>query len=149
MPLKHFFLWVLVSLSPTALTFCSALMALISLLLHTCSLWPKVDTAHPSAPGCHRTSLPCCHFCLCCQDKPSCMSQYNPHVQCKNQGTCVWFARVQRKYSHICCPTKGLFAWISLEVIQSDFSLQLRPWYSDPSQTFCGIDSCVMQKDLQ
>lgn len=79
----------------------------------------------------------------------SALSQCNPHVQCKNQGTCFWFVRVQRKYSHIYCPTKGPFAWISLEVNQLDFSLQLRPWYSDPSQTFCGIVSCVMQKDLQ
>lgn len=110
---------------------------------------PRQTPAHPYVPGCHQTSLPCCHFCLCCQDKPACVSQCTPHVQCKKtQGIGLLFVRVQRNYSQICCPAKG-FAWISLEVMQLDFGLQLRLWCSDPSQMLSGIVSCVMQKHLQ
>lgn len=82
----------------TALTFWSAFMALNYLLLHTYS-FPRWSTACSCIPGSHLTFLPYCHLCLCCCHKSTCMSQWNPHVQCKKyQGTCF------------CLSPEGLFS---------------------------------------
>lgn len=92
MPLKHFccehlclchqLLWPFDPLLQcSALSYCTCVL---------CD--PRRTAAHPSVPGCHWTSLPCCHFCPCCQDKLACVSHCIPHVQCKkNWGTWVLF----------------------------------------------------------
>lgn len=51
------------------------------------SLLPKMDS---SSLLCHQQEFqPYCLFCVCCYHHPTCVSQWNPHIQCKMfQGTC-------------------------------------------------------------